>query len=147
MRIFGKGLDAAAALAIAGCLGTAVSFAADSPRAPVEFDCAASSSNDGCEKKIECPGSTRIVHAHAACNLEYGTVSDAQLSAVPYDRIRVVRASDHVSEGSCWVGPSNLDSGEQAITGVRGKRNVAVGCQEHDRNGGDCQIRGVVFCE
>jgi hypothetical protein len=134
-------------LAVAGCLVTAVGFAADSPPAPVEFDCQVSGDNDGCEKKVRCPGSSRIKRVRAACNLEWGTVSDAQLAAVPDNRIRVVRPSDHVSEGSCWIGPNVLGSGELAATGVRGKRSVRVGCQEHDRNGGDCQIRGVLFCE
>jgi hypothetical protein len=32
------------------------------------------------------------------------------------------------------------------ITGITGRSSVVVACREHDQNGGDCQIRGNLYC-
>jgi hypothetical protein len=137
---------------IAVCLGLAAasgaSSAGSSPaRQQVTIDCKVSSSNDGCEKIVGCPEGTKIHTVRAACNLEHGSVTDEQLSSVEQGHIKVVRRSDHVDEGSCWIGTSQVGSGQVAVADILELTRVSVGCQEHDKNGGDCQIRGLLYCE
>jgi hypothetical protein len=110
------------------------------------FDCHVSESNSGCHKIVYCPSGQKIIGATAACNLEYGTISDEVLATVPTNTIRVIKASDHVSDGSCYVGGNSLQSGEKTIIGIDGLDRVSVGCKEHDRNGGDCHIKGILYC-
>ena len=109
------------------------------------FDCQVSHNNGGCQKTVYCPSGQRIIGATAACNLEYGPVSDAILG-VPTNTIRVIRASDRVSDGSCSVGGNSVQSGEKTISGIDGLDRVQVGCKEHDENGGDCHITGILYC-
>jgi len=135
-----------------GCLGILVAFGASaagsSPTSlEVTIECRVETNNDGCETRVSCPAGTTIRTARAACNLEYGPVSDKQLSSVEHGYVEVVRRSDHVDEGQCWLGSSQVDRGRVAIADVVGLTSVSVGCQEHDKNGGDCQIRGSLFCE
>lgn len=135
-----------------GCLGLAAAFAAgnagSSPALQeVTIECRVSSSNDGCEKIVGCPSGTKIRTARAACNLEYGSVTDEQLSSVEHGYIKVVRRSDHVEEATCWVGSSRVGSGQVAIADIVELTRVSVGCQEHDKNGGDCHMRGSLYCE
>jgi parallel beta-helix repeat protein len=127
------------------------------PTSPCEvskasFDCPVTGNNDGCQKVASCPTGERIVGAVAACNLEYGTISDGILATVPVNTIKVIRESDHVSEGLCFVGRNNLQDGnslqigQRTITGINGQPSVRVSCKEHDENGGDCHIKGTLYC-
>lgn len=112
----------------------------------VPFQCQMSNSDGGCSGTASCPSGALLMGAHAACNLELPSVSDGELASVPADVIRVVRASDVVSDGSCWVGPRTVRSGDLGIErGLSVARN-AFGCRERDANGGDCQIRGAAYC-
>jgi hypothetical protein len=136
----------------AGWLGLAAALGAGDARSSravqeVTIECIVGSSNDGCERIVGCPSGTKIRTARAACNLEYGSVTDEQLSSVHHGYIKVVRRSDHVEEARCWVGTSQVGSGQVAIAGIAELTRVAVGCQEHDKNGGDCHIRGSLYCE
>ena len=136
----------------AGCLA---SVAASGPSVAggssalheVVTECRVRSSNDGCQKRIACPEGTTIRSAKAACNLEHGSVSDEQLVAVEGGYVEVVRRSDHVEEGRCWLGSFQVENGRAAVADVEGLAAVWVGCQEHDRNGGDCVIRAALYCE
>jgi hypothetical protein len=113
----------------------------------VPIECTVSKNNDGCETTVSCPRGTSIRSAHAACNLEWGSVSDRRLAEVPENIIEVVRPSDHADEGRCWVGSTSLGEGRATLGGITSQTSVNVGCQEHDQNGGDCQIRGLLRCE
>jgi hypothetical protein len=139
------------------------------PPPNIGFSCQVIGDNDGChkfgKKAVRCPTGMKVVHAKAACNLERGSVTPAQLAAVPKDTIRVLRASDRPSEGFCYVGkceppappaiawsPSlcrNLaqDAGNHAIENISKWTSVEVGCAEYDKNGGDCHIVGALYCE
>jgi hypothetical protein len=139
-------------LIAAGWLGLVATFgASDAVSSPavkeVAIECRVSSSNDGCDKVVDCPPGTRVRTARAACNLEYGAVTDEQLSSVQRGYLKVVRSSDHVDEARCWVGTNQVGGGQVAIADIRERTRVSVGCQEHDRNGGDCHIRGSLYCE
>jgi hypothetical protein len=139
-------------LIAAGCLGIVAAFGTDaggsSPAVlEVTTECHAQSNNDGCETWVACPPGTTIRTARAACNLEYGPVTDEQLSSVEQGHVEVVRRSDHVDEGSCWLGTAQVGSGRVTVANIVGLTGVTVGCQEHDKNGGDCQIRGSLHCE
>ena len=129
----------------------------------VPIDCRISEDNEGCDRTFSCPAGMKVVGAVAACNLEYGAVSDAELATVPPHLIHVARLSDDIEDGSCYVennavigkifggpytGPLFVpQSAVQApIRGIVGLSRVAVGCDEHDKNGGDCHIRGSLYC-
>jgi len=129
----------------------------------VPIDCRTSGNNRGCQQTISCPAGTRVVGAVAACDLENGAVSDAQLATVPPHLIHVAKLSDNIASGSCYVegnaivsprgvfGVAQTASVPQSavqtfIRGIAGRTRVAVGCKEHDENGGDCQIRGSLYC-
>src|SRR6185436_13680090 len=90
-----------------GCFAAAGALASgdawSTPRVQqVSIDCATTTNNDGCERAVTCPSGTRVLSAVAACNLEYGPVTDEQLASVPVGHMKVVRRSDHVEEGNCW---------------------------------------------
>lgn len=110
------------------------------------FDCRISGNNNGCRKIAHCPSGQRIVGATAACNLEYGVISDRILGAVAPNNIRVIRASDDVSAGLCYVGRNSLKRGQETITGIHDSDRVLIGCKERDKNGGDCHIKGILYC-
>jgi hypothetical protein len=112
----------------------------------LNFDCQVTANNSGCQRTVDCPLGQKIIGATAACNLEYGTISDGELASLPTNHIKVIRASDHASEGSCWVGSNSLQSRETPISGIDGLDRVTVGCKEHDENGGDCHIKGILYC-
>ncbi len=137
---------------VLGCVamvaGFGTSAAGSSPALlEVPFECGVTSNNDGCEKTVSCPEGTKLRAAKAACNLEYGSVTDDQLAPVEQGYIEVVRSSDHVDEGRCWVGSAEVDDGTVEIAALSGRSGVSIGCQEYDRNGADCQIRGSLYCE
>lgn len=121
---------------------------APAPRGRIEqvpFSCAASGDSDGCTGSMLCPGASTLVGAHAACNLEFGRVTDAQLRETRGGVIRVARASDLPWEGSCRVGERDTTVGELALESAPGAE-ATFGCRERDRNGGDCEIRGLAYC-
>ena len=110
------------------------------------FDCRVTGNNHGCTRTASCPyASSRLIGAVAACNLESGAVTDGQLASVPTNDVKVVRASDNVYDGRCSVGATFLSYGQQAITGL-GSTSTTVSCKEHDGNGGDCDVRGALYC-
>jgi hypothetical protein len=128
----------------------------------VPIDCRISGDNYGCHQTVYCPAGTKVVGAVAACNLEYGAVSAGEVLTVPPNLIHVAKHSDDIENGGCYVG-SNAVIGEIAgvlpgpfwipenavqtpIRGIVGLTRVAVGCDEHDKNGGDCHIRGSLYC-
>jgi hypothetical protein len=113
----------------------------------VGFSCQVSGNNRGCEKVVACPSGQKLVGAKAACNLEAGTVSRESISGLSPNLVKVLRASDNRSAGSCYVGFNKLQSGQKEITSIKGFPSVGVGCQEHDKNGGDCHIKGVLYCK
>lgn len=113
----------------------------------VGFDCQVSGNNNGCQKVAPCPSGQKIVGAKAACNLESGTVSGNAIQSIPPNLLKVFKASDNVSAGSCNVGFNKLQKGQKDITSIKGFPSVAVGCKEHDKNGGDCHIKGVLYCQ
>jgi hypothetical protein len=131
----------------------------------VPIDCRVSENNSGCHQTVYCPAGTTVVGAVAACNLEYGAVSDDELLTVPPNMIHVAKTSDRIQDGSCYVG-NNVVVGDEvfystgygtsyyipqsavqtSIRGIFGLDRVSVGCTEHDNNGGDCHIRGSIYC-
>jgi hypothetical protein len=112
----------------------------------VAFDCSQGSDNDGCDGTATCPSGTVVIGATAACNLERTSVSADDVNDTPAGKIKVIEQSDHVSEGSCYVGSRAISSGEAQVRGTPNRRSAPIGCQEHDGNGGDCRIRGRLYC-
>ena len=112
----------------------------------VPFDCPMSGSDAGCSRTPRCPTGTHIVGAKAACNLESATVTDAELASVANGTLGVTRASDVVAEGSCTLAATTLRSGAAPVEAALDRVAVTASCKEHDSNGGDCNIRGILYC-
>jgi hypothetical protein len=110
-----------------------------------DFECQASGSNSGCQRTVFSPAGKTIIGAKAACNLEFGTVSGADLNGVSANVVKVLRASDNVSEGSCTLGSTSIRSGQAAVSGINGLTRLSFGCRENDSNGGDCHIKGKLY--
>jgi len=134
------------------------------PDAPIAIECTASQDNNGCSNILSCPLGTKVSSVKAACNLESGSVTDAQLAGVPAGNVRVVKASDNVKDGKCYVLSAAVSTGTTPVpvqmtwTAVQsgrsvtipnenGVRTVSVGCSERDSNGGDCHVRAEFTCE
>ena len=109
------------------------------------FWCAAGGNNGGCNKTFSGPPGKKIIGFKAACDLETGSVPTYALDKVPANAVKVMRASDHASEGRCTIGSASIQSGESAVGGIIGQTSVTMGCREKDSNGGDCQIKARVF--
>ena len=107
-----------------------------------DFECQASNSNGGCQRTAFAPAGKTIIGAKAACNLEFGTVSATDLNGVSANFVKVLRASDNVSEGSCTLGSTSIRSGQATVSGINGLTRFSFGCRENDANGGDCHIKG-----
>ncbi|MBS2011934.1 MAG: hypothetical protein JST00_03515 [Deltaproteobacteria bacterium] len=122
------------------------------PRTPpqgtiVPFSCATSGTNAACQTTIVCPSGQTAKAVRVACNLEFGTVSDSTLQGMPWNRLRVVRASDVVNDGHCTVDKMDISFGavNLLMPPVVPDRIVAS-CREHDSNGGDCHLLGEMLC-
>lgn len=111
----------------------------------LDFECQASNSNGGCQRTAFAPAGKTIIGAKAACNLEFGTVSATDLNGVFANFVKVLRASDNVSEGSCTLGSTSIRSGQAAVSGINGLTRLSFGCRENDANGGDCHIKGRLY--
>jgi hypothetical protein len=127
--------------------GTAFCASVVSPRLSiVPFECRAEGNNGGCSSRVACPSGMSAVATKAACNLESGSITDNLLSTTPWSFAGVVRRSDSASDGVCVVG--GVDVSERgAVLGRPGANQIAFSCREHDRNGGDCHVRGSLACE
>jgi len=105
--------------------------------------CQVEHDNNGCERVFKAFEGYKIVGVKAACNLEYGSVSDSQLNAVPANTLKVVKQSDHrwlETRGYCYVGNTKITGGKKTIGSINGVDRIHLGCREHDKNGGDCHI-------
>lgn len=112
-----------------------------------DFSCRVEGDNAGCEDIVRCPAGQRILGARAACNLEFGEVRGTSVGDLGFDRLAVVRESDNRDDGECWVGFNRISSGESDIRFIRTFPSVGYGCKERDSNGGDCHIRGSLYCQ
>lgn len=111
----------------------------------MDFECLAPGSNAGCTKTVFVPAGKEIIGAKAVCNLEFGTVSETDLNRASANFVKVLRASDDVSEGLCVVGNTSIKSGQAVVSGINGLTGASFGCRERDKNGGDCHIKGRLF--
>ncbi len=130
------------------CHDGVLTQSSDSTCRPVgytDFECQASGSNSGCQRTSFSPAGKTIIGAKAACNLEFGTVSATDLNGVSANFVKVLRASDNVSEGSCTLGGTSIRSGQAAVSGLNGLTRLSFGCRENDSNGGDCHIKGRLY--
>lgn len=116
----------------------------------VKFSCAKEGSNDGCTKTVNCPAGKKVHAVRAACDLEAGKVTDAQVTGTSWNQLKIVKASDNVTDGTCSVSMAGktaaLSSGTRAIN-IYSATSIGIFCREKDGNGGDCEIRGELRCE
>lgn len=113
----------------------------------VPFECTGST-NEGCREDVTCPTGTVIVDAVAACNLEWGSVSVEALSSVQPGTLEVLRPSDNVSDGRCFVGNTTVNSGSASFDDTLvDQASATFGCSERDTsNPGECHVRGMLWC-
>lgn len=109
----------------------------------LSFGCKIQSNNKGCSGTLPvCPVNMKPMKIKAACNLEYGNVTT--IDKLEWNKIKVDKASDNISDGECRLGKTSLSSGEKNIS-LTSSNNFS--CREHDKNGGDCHILGKILCE
>lgn len=112
----------------------------------VPFECAVSENNDGCQVSATCGSSQRILSATAACNLEHGSVSADAVSGAKPGTLVVARESSNPADGQCRVGSTVINRRRTIARGATNAYSTTASCREHDNNGGDCHIRGVLHC-
>lgn len=119
------------------------------PKKPVTlpFGCSVKGNNNGCAGVVSCPTGTRVSAVKAACNLESGKVSSAHVNAVPWNITWILRPSKKVREGNCQIANINAQRGQVKLDSLIGQRQLSFRCQERDRNGGDCDVKGAVQCQ
>jgi len=110
------------------------------------FECRVSGNNSGCEKNVNCPSGKHAVAARGACNLEYGIISDSQLEMTPWGYLKVIQSSDDARSAQCIVGQALTGTGEIKIDALHETRTVRLGCKGHNKNRGDCHIKGELLC-
>jgi hypothetical protein len=139
-------------------------LACPEPGTPIPVECRATQDNNGCQNILSCPLGQKVTSVKAACNLELGSVTDAELALVPAGNVRVVRVSDIPSDGACYVLGASASTGTRPVTIQQtynlfqsgwpvtiplhnGVRTVNIGCKEKDSSGGDCHVRAEFTCE
>lgn len=127
---------------------TPLSFA---PNGAISFerDCQVSGDNAGCRKRVYCPANYRIASVRAACNLEWGSVSSADVQSLPHNTLSIVRETDRSTRGSayCAVSGRSKSKGSTSLGHAVGYQGVEIFCKEHDKNGGDCHVKASLSCE
>jgi hypothetical protein len=108
-------------------------------------ECSVEGDNAGCSRVKPCPADSMLAGVQAACNLEYGQVSDSEIGRVPVNQVNVMRASDDPGAGHCRVNGLDISQGQARIPKPDG-HYVSFGCSERDRNGGDCHARINMYC-
>lgn len=111
------------------------------------FACRQGGSNEACRGVARCPRGQKLVAVRAVCRLENGRVTNSVMRNIPWGALIVAQRSDRASDGLCVVGDVNLREGRAQIQIPPNARELAYGCRERDRNGGDCVIRGEIRCE
>lgn len=109
------------------------------------FGCQASGDNAGCSGQTACADGTTLRAVKAACNLEFGAVSDAQVKRTPWSFAGVVKRSDNQADGQCRLGEIDVSENGAQLGGL--PNAFGYSCAERDRNGGDCHVRGEIACE
>ena len=129
------------------CVDTSLTAELSLPLTRQAFECSRSDSNDGCSVIAACPAGRQVAGVRAACNLETGTLPAGAVGGVAWDNVRVVRRSDTTSDGRCTVGGVSVEQGEASLRTESGvARSLVASCRDHDRNGGDCAVRGELLC-
>ncbi len=119
----------------------------------VDFECRVVGSNAGCSTVAACPWGTSIVDLKAACNLELGAVTDAELDGTFWNSLKIVKQSDVVTDGKCTLNGYGFIYNKSGKTGatkvaiLTGHQSLTAECDEHDKNGGECHIRGTLTCQ
>jgi hypothetical protein len=131
-----------------GTLEPVVQPTCPEPGDAISVECRAEQDNNGCQNFLSCPLGQRVASVKAACNLELGTVTDADLASVPFGSVKVVTQSQNRDDGQCYVLSARRSSaGTSAVTINQDVRTVNIGCVERDSNGGDCHVRAEFTCE
>lgn len=133
------------------------------------FQCGVSGNNSGTMCEVNCPADKKVVGIRAGCNLEFNDPSGSWLSriiqSIPWDQLKVFRASDNVNQGYCSISKIDADyknsfTGseiQKTVVGIRkgmaslkkllGTHNsIQASCSERDQDGGDCVIMGEILC-
>jgi hypothetical protein len=113
----------------------------------VPFDCHANADDYRCAGSVSCPTGTTRVRAFAGCDLEYGDVTAADLAEVEGEVVRILRRSDIPSADYCYVGDDSARVGATVLESIEPDERAYFGCHEYNADGGDCHIRGELYCQ
>lgn len=103
--------------------------------------------NTGRVRSASCTGGRRILTASATCNLENQSLSSAQTHNTLKNMLKVAVPSAELEKGNCFIGSNNIKQRYKIVSHIDGASTVNYGCREHDKNGGDCLIRGTLYCK
>ena len=109
------------------------------------FECSTTGSNRAAACPAKCPAGYVIESAKAACNLEEASVSASLLDLQAWGTLEVQRTSDNAGDGLCRLGADTIKRDTQRLS-ISRRNGIGAECREHDRNGGDCMISGVLAC-
>ena len=109
------------------------------------FGCAINGNNKGCSKTVAVPRGKKIIGVKIACNLEFGKVTNSQLASVPINQMKVVKTSDNISDGTCFIESNKIKKGAKTLYDIQDQIRVVIGCKEKDKNGGDCHVKGILY--
>lgn len=125
----------------------------------VNFSCSVSSNNGGRACVVECPiksgRQTKMVGAKAVCNNEV-TSTRTSLDSISIGRLYVEEVSlvsvgggDYNLAGACWFNDTTFPykGSYPMLDDIPGSYANSVGCWDYDVNGGDCIIRGTIYCQ
>jgi len=141
--IEGKG---ASACVVKACTDGIRSNVSSCSMTSVPFVATASNTNATASTVAKCPTGMTAVGVTAACDLEHGSITSAELASVDPGKLQVLTPSDQVSDGLCSVGGTSQSKGEVQLRGGPSVKELKATCRERDSDGGDCQIRGTLFC-
>lgn len=129
------------------CIDGALSDYSSCTMQTVPFGCSITDNNAGCSTTATCPSGTKIIGAKAACNLETTGIAANALESIPAGTVDVVTLSQNTSDSKCTVGATTVVSRPDVVRGSSTATSLVAHCEEYDSNGGDCAVKGVLYCK
>lgn len=112
----------------------------------VSGDCQKNQSNEGCQFALQCPVGMVAKNVKAACNLEWGGISDTQFAAAPENRIKIIVDSGNTENRLCSVNGIKAKIMSNPLDQILGQSNFVFTCRDFEGSGGDCAMRARLKC-
>lgn len=108
--------------------------------------CQRKQSNEGCQFELRCPDGMVASNVKAACNLEWGGVSDEKFAASPENRIKIIVDSGDSKNRSCSANGIKAKIMSNPLDQLLGQSHFVFSCHDFESGGGDCAIRARLKC-